>query len=107
MAVYLFGGFPDVSPSVSDVSNTPANAGDTEDRIQSLGGEDSLEEKWQPTLLFLPEKFHGHRSLVGYRPWDHKKSDMIGHSTAQTFILGQQCIHYISVSFKTEIIQII
>ena len=28
-----------------------------------------------PFLVFLPEKFHGRRSLVGYSPWDHKKSD--------------------------------
>ena len=32
--------------------------------------------KWQPTLVFLPEKFHGQRSLVGYGPWGHKESDM-------------------------------
>ena len=28
-----------------------------------------------PTLVFLPEKSHGQRSLVGYSPWGHKKSD--------------------------------
>ena len=25
--------------------------------------------KWQPTPVFLPEKLHGLRSLVGYSPW--------------------------------------
>ena len=25
--------------------------------------------KWQPTPVFLPGKFHGQRSLVGYSPW--------------------------------------
>ena len=30
--------------------------------------EDPL-EKWQPTPVFLPEKSHGQRSLVGYSPW--------------------------------------
>ena len=25
--------------------------------------------KWQSTPVFLPEKFHGQRSLVGYSPW--------------------------------------
>ena len=25
---------------------------------------------------FLPGKFHGQRSLVGYSPWDHKELDM-------------------------------
>ena len=32
--------------------------------------------KWQPTLVFLLEKSHGQRSLVGYSPWGHKESDM-------------------------------
>ena len=31
--------------------------------------------KWQPTLVHLPRKFHGWRSLVGYSPWGHKESD--------------------------------
>ena len=31
--------------------------------------------KWQPTLIFLPGKCHGQRSLVGYSPWCHKESD--------------------------------
>ena len=29
----------------------------------------------QPTPVFLPGKFHGQWSLVGYRPWGHKQSD--------------------------------
>ena len=32
--------------------------------------------KWQPTLVFLPEEFHGKRSLVGYTPWGCKESGM-------------------------------
>ena len=34
--------------------------------------------KWkcQPTPVFLPGKFHGQRSLVGYSPWDGKESAM-------------------------------
>ena len=32
--------------------------------------------KWQPTLVLLPGKSHGWRSLVGYSPWSHKESDM-------------------------------
>ena len=31
--------------------------------------------KWQPTLVLLPGKFHGWRSLVGYSPWGRKESD--------------------------------
>ena len=45
----------------------------------------SWSRKWQPTSVFLPGKFRGQRSLVGYSPWDHKESDMtectISHST--------------------------
>ena len=32
--------------------------------------------KWQPAPVFLPGKFHGQRSLVGYSPWGHKQLDM-------------------------------
>ena len=31
--------------------------------------------EWQPTPVFLPGEFHGHRSLTGYCPWDCKESD--------------------------------
>ena len=33
--------------------------------------------KWQPTPVFSPGKSHGRRSLAGYSPWDHTKSDII------------------------------
>ena len=45
-------------------------------------GEDTYKEmetwsrKWQLTLVFLPEIFHGQKSLVGYNPQGHKVSDM-------------------------------
>ena len=32
-------------------------------------------KKWQPIPVFLPGKFHGWRSLVGYSPWGLKESD--------------------------------
>ena len=35
--------------------------------------------RWQPTPVFLPGKPHGQRSLVGYRPWSHKR---VGHDLA-------------------------
>ena len=37
-----------------------------ETQVQSLGWEDSLEKKWQPTLVLLSGKSHGRRSMVGY-----------------------------------------
>ena len=39
-------------------------------------GKIPMKKAWQPTPVFLPGKFHGQRSLVGYSPWDHKGSDM-------------------------------
>ena len=30
-------------------------------------------KKWQLTPVFLREKFHGQRSLVGYSPWGHER----------------------------------
>ena len=41
--------------------------------------------KWQPPPVFLPGKFHGWRSLVGYCPWGRKESD----TTEQ--------LHYLSI----------
>ena len=32
--------------------------------------------KWQLSLIFLPGKFHGERSLMGYCPWDHRELHM-------------------------------
>ena len=31
--------------------------------------------QWHPTLVFLPGKSHGWRSLVGYSPWGRTESD--------------------------------
>ena len=46
-----------------------------ETRVQSLSWEDPLEKEWQPTLVLLPGKSHGQRSLVGYSPGGRKESD--------------------------------
>ena len=42
--------------------------------VQSLVREDPLEKEMAP--VFLPEEFHGQRSLVGYSSWGCKESDM-------------------------------
>ena len=64
------------------------NAGNTGDvgPIPGLGR--SLEEEMQPTAVFLPGKFNGQRSLVGYRPWGHNESNMTEH--AQTHYSRQK-----------------
>ena len=51
----------------SDGKESACNVGDQ-------GWEDPL-EKWQPTPVLLPGKFHGWRNLVGYNPRDRKESD--------------------------------
>ena len=45
------------------LKNLPAKQ---ETQVRSLGQEDSWRRKCQPTLVFLPGKSHGQRSLVGY-----------------------------------------
>jgi hypothetical protein len=35
--------------------------------------------EWQPTLVFMPGKFHGQRSLADYNPGGCKESEMTGH----------------------------
>ena len=54
------------------VKNLPAIQ---ETRVQSLDWEDCQRGKWQPTPIFLPEEFHGQRSLAGYSPWSCKELD--------------------------------
>ena len=59
-------------PGGSVVKNLPANQ---ETMVCSLGQEDPLSRKWQPTPVFLPGKSHQQRSLAGYNPWGGKESD--------------------------------
>ena len=42
--------------------------------------------KCQPTPVFLPEKFHGQRSLVGYSSWGWKELEATEHAS---LYLGQ------------------
>ena len=37
-------------------------------QVQSLGWEDSLQEEWQPTPVYLSGKLTEHRSLAAYGP---------------------------------------
>jgi len=46
--------------------------------------------KWQPTPVFLPEKFHGLRSLMGYSPWCCKEWDV----TEQAHMLFSTSFNY-------------
>ena len=44
-------------------------------RVQSLSQEDPLVKEMQPTRVLLPGKFHGQRSLVGYREGGERGGD--------------------------------
>ena len=52
-------------------------------------GKTTWSRKQQPTLVFLPGKFHGQRSTEGYSTWGHKESGMTEHTTL-THILGDE-----------------
>ena len=58
------------------VKNLLASAGAPEDGGLILESGRSWSRKWPPAPVFLPGKFHGQRSLVGYSPWGHKESHM-------------------------------
>ena len=58
-----------------------------ETRVRSLAWEGPLEKEMAITLVFLPEEFHGQRSLVGYSRWGRKESDTTERLThTHTFI---------------------
>jgi len=48
-------------------------------------------KEWQPTPVFLPEKFHGQRSLAGYSPWSHRVSDTTERLSTHRNI-GYRCL---------------
>ena len=58
-----------------------------------MGWEDPLEERWQPTPVFLPGISHGQRSLVGYSPWGRKESD-----TTEQLITPQERMKWLGQS---------
>ena len=60
------------------VKNSPANVGD----VKKIGfdpwiGTIPWRKKWQPTPVFLPEKSHGQKNLVGIVQGVTKDLDMI------------------------------
>ena len=59
--------------------------------------------KWHPTPVFLPRKFHGQRSLVGYSPGGCKELDILSvrqddkcflkHDSIAHLLFTVQCKH--------------
>ena len=50
---------------------------DGHNKGQKWYGPNRSRRHWQPTLVLMPGKSHGQRSLVGCSPWDRKQSDTI------------------------------
>ena len=76
------------------IRNLPAMQ---ESWVQFLGHEGPLGKGRQPTLVFLPGKSHGQRSLVGCSPCGHKESDTTEHYTfinIYIFFLFFKCVYY-------------
>ena len=65
--------------------------------------------KLPPTPVFLPGKFHGQRSLVGYSPWGLKEPDKTEHTCMQMREEGRKLTHnnsFISSIIYSEMISL-
>ena len=62
----------------------PINARDSRHEFNPGVRKIPWSRKGQPTPEFLPGKFHGQRSLVGYSPKGHKELDMTEPLNTQT-----------------------
>ena len=79
-------------PKVARVAKSlPASAGDTRDAglIPGLGRSPG-EGSGNPLQYFLPGKFHGQKSLVGYSPWSNEESDTSERAHTHNNINGIQ-----------------
>ena len=47
---------------------------------------------WKHTPVFLPEEFHGQRSLVSYSLWDRKELDMTERLTFYFYFILLLCV---------------
>ena len=60
-------------------------------------------EKWQPTPIFLPGRFHGQRSLTGYIVQGVAESDMTQHNAIRNFYFTEEMQHIaFSLLFTSE-----
>ena len=78
------------------VKNPPANAGEYEIQVRSLGREDPLEEGMATHSSVLAWRIpYGQRSLDGYSPWGLKESDTTeqlnnNHNKIKSFLKKEQ-----------------
>ena len=77
------------------IKNLPASAGDAGDMGSIPGLERSPGEgNGDLTPVFLSGESHGHRSLVGCRPWSHEESDITEHTHTHICIRKSLTIFY-------------
>ena len=74
-------------------------------RVRSLVRKVPWKRKWQPTLVFLPEKSYGQRILAGYSLWGHKASATTEHEHTcmldrRISVLGNQYPHVLPIAAK-------
>ena len=59
--------------------------------------------KWKPTPVFLPGKFNGWRSLLGYNPWGCKELDTTERLHFTTFS-NKNYVNVVSLSLSQNIL---
>ena len=62
-----------------------------------------LEKEKLPTPVFLPEKSHGLRSLVGYSPWDRRVRHDFTTKQQQIVLYMQFCLLIPPVAFQAAL----
>ena len=87
-------------PSGTVVKNLPVNAGAKASfnlRVRNL----PWSRKWQPTPAFLPGKFHGQKSLVGYSPWGCQR---VGHDWVTEYACS---VYILLATLKMELVAVV
>ena len=54
--------------------------------------------KWQPTPVFVPRKFFGQATLVGYSPWGCKELDRTEQLSTNTYTHTHTCRNWVNGS---------
>ena len=75
------------SPDGSGVKNLPAVQETQRHGLHAWVRKTPWRKEWQPTPVFLLE-FRGPRSLAGYSPWGHKKSETTEYTHTHTLSLS-------------------
>ena len=68
-------------------------------RFNPCFGKTLWRRKWHHTVVVLPGKSHGQRSLAGYSPWGHKSSDWAHLSIPCLRVMGVDSHHHLSTRY--------